>query len=87
MATSPNFPSIPMPRSDPEALYNTCMVLKQAVEALQGADRETGYSPRMFVQNTPPDVVRDGDFWLSQGTSTTLNVSVGGRWIRTGTLV
>ena len=87
MATSPTFPSIPMPRSELEALYNCCMVLKQAVEALQGANRETGYSPRMFVQNTPPDVTRDGDFWLAQGISMTLNVSLGGQWVRTGTLV
>jgi hypothetical protein len=87
MPVSPSFPSIPMPTDDPRALYNTCMVLKQAVEDLQGANRSTGYAARMFVQDTPPDIIRDGDFWMTTGTSTTLSLSIGGVWRRAGTLV
>lgn len=87
MPTSPTVPSIPVPTSDPQALYNTCMVLKQAVEALQGVNRDTGYAPRMFVQQDPPPITRDGDFWMTQGTSTTLSLSIGGQWRRAGTLV
>jgi hypothetical protein len=87
MPTSPTFPSMPMPRNELEALHSFCMVAKQAIEQLQGADRATGYAPRMFVQDQPPTIERDGDFWLAQGTSTTLNVSLAGQWVRAGTLV
>ena len=83
MATSPTYPV------DPDAARRA----GGALQLLHGAEagrrgtagrgqRGTGYAPRMFVQNTPPDVTRDGDFWLVQGTSTTLNVSLGGQWVR-----
>lgn len=84
MPTSPVFPSLPMPRTELEALYTFCMSAKQAIEQMQHGP---GQSPRIFVQDTPPAIIRNGDFWLSQGTSTTLNVSLDGQWIRAGTLV
>jgi hypothetical protein len=51
------YPSIPMPASDVDALYNTCMVMKQTIEQLV-AGRSTA------VQGGPPASPSVGDLWI-----------------------
>lgn len=81
-----SFPSIPTPTTDVDSLQKTCMVLKTAVEQIIGT-RPGEHMPCIFVQTTTPDEITDGDFWLCNGTKTTLNVAVNGKWLPVGNLV
>jgi hypothetical protein len=78
-------PSIPMPTTDPNKLYDTVMALKQLVEALTTGDTQV---PVVHVHmDQPGPKSREGDFWLCKaGTSTTLSMLVAGQWVPVGNL-
>jgi hypothetical protein len=84
-ANVPRFPSIPVPTNDVNGLYQTCMALKQAVDQMLGSTG-TERMPHIHIRSDQPIIESDGDFWLSTGLSTTLNVSYGGKWHVIGTL-
>jgi len=81
----PTFATIPVPVADPDGLYHTCMAMKEAIETMQGL-RGNSLTPRLFTGQQPPRIDREGDFWLSTGQSTTLNVAYAGKWFRVGVL-
>lgn len=82
------WPTIPVPTTDPDSLNASVIALKQAVEMLigtRGADNAER-NATMYIQNGEPEA-KDGAFWLSVGApQTTLNVSVNGKWHIVGTL-
>ena len=78
-------PSIPVPTQDPAKLYDTCMALKQFVEALTTGNTQI---PVVHVHaDQPGPKSREGDFWLCKaGTSVTLSMYVSGAWHPVGNL-
>ena len=84
-ANVPRFPSVPEPANNADALFNSVVALKQSVEMILG-QRGTERMPHIHVTAEQPPIQHDGDFWLSKGTSTTLNISLNGAWVLVGTL-
>ena len=80
--------AISVPTPDVEALTKTCMELKQAVEQITGRYNEKGLggAPRMTLDDQPPKIPHDGDFWLSTGATNVLSVALHGKWYKVGVL-
>ena len=76
--------TIATPTTDPQALWKTCMDLKQAVEEMQGFYNEIDFRPRMTVSRDQPTIERDGEFWLSEGETNTLSIAYQGKWRKLG---
>lgn len=77
------FPSVPVPTSDPDALLETVIALKQTVEMLTGQDQGNGYAPHVFVQPGVPQALHTGDLWLCTTLSnSTFNIWNGSQWVK-----
>lgn len=83
----PDFPSIPVPTADPNALLQTALALKQTVEMLTGQDQTDRFTAHVFIQTTPPDAYHEGDLWLcNTTTNASFNVWNGSKWVKLTTV-
>lgn len=79
----PDFPSVPVPTKDPDALLQSVLALKHAVEMLTGQDQGDRFAAHVFVQPDTPTAFHTGDFWLCTATSgSTFNVWNGTKWVK-----
>lgn len=83
MPAPPPFPTIPVPSNEVNALLETVLALKQAVELLtgQGAD-QTKFAAHVFVQTEPPEAYHVGDLWLCTGPTYNFSIWDGTRWLK-----
>jgi len=76
-------PPIPEPRNDVDSLFASVMALKAAVEDIVGTrGHDANVRSCVYTQKTPPKITHNGDFWLTEGVSSTLSVSYNGKWYK-----
>lgn len=79
-----NYPSIPVPRPDMDAMFATVSALKQVVDLLTGVVGNAGPSMRIYVQAEAPTNPTAGDAWLrSSDRNFLIYNAAGGNWIAT----
>lgn len=80
-------PAIPDPTNDPDAMFQTVIALKEAVEQLAGirAGNCAG-APRVFLAGTAPSnpsQLKAGDFWIDNVNGFKLYIWDGKLWYKT----
>ena len=89
MPTTPNFPSIPVPKGNFNSMLETILTLKRTVEMLTGQDpaspngnQREFFAPHVFVQQGTPEALHVGDLWLAQQKSWSFNIWTGNEWLK-----
>lgn len=59
-----NYPAIPTPRPDVEALYATVSALKSVIDILTGSVGGASPAMRIYIQAEAPAGASAGDTWL-----------------------
>ena len=62
-----NYPSVPTPQADMQALLSTVTALKQVVDLLTGTVGNASPAMRIFIQAEAPTNPTAGDAWLRAG--------------------
>ena len=88
MPQVPRFPNIPSTDGTSESFQKAIIAITQTLAMLTGTDpkSQTGAKAdrnmvHTFVQDTPPEALNLGDFWLCKNSKITLSCWDGSRWV------
>lgn len=86
---APSFPQIPIPDASVDGLLRSMRAVISTLQLITGTEQKSRDGTKagrnmahVFLDNDEPTALNDGDLWLRQGSTITLNVWNGTRWVK-----
>lgn len=86
---APDWPEIPTPEASIQSLLRSLTAVISTLQMITGQDAKSRSGTKanrnmchVFLDNDEPTAINDGDLWLRQGSTITLSVWDGTRWVK-----